>query len=244
MLKNESHTRSGAERGIADRSAKPPASVAYAPSAVSLGHWRSTASPAASARACPRPSASASQLKRSGRFLFLPGFVRGRSAAQAQTENLSLDRAGRASTTGEAEMRSRSHSLQSSCRRMPRRPLKESCGQPSGWIKTDADRVGPSKNVGDHRRVPRCGRLLHAAPVDGIRPRNHFSIIARYPAIMAEECEETALQTIRRRYAAVAAWLVRGNRGVEPSRMPEPPRAEIPPRIVVPPRPANPPRPW
>jgi hypothetical protein len=73
---------------------------------------------------------------------------------------------------------------------------------------------------------------------------NHSSTVCRYPAIMADECEETALQMIMRRYAAFAAWLVRGNRVFEPSRMPEPPRAETRPRIVVPPRQPLPPRPW
>jgi hypothetical protein len=55
--------------------------------------------------------------------------------------------------------------------------------------------------------------------------------------------EETLLQSLRRRYAYLSAWLVRLNRMPEPSRLPEPTRTESVPRIDVPPRQPVPPRP-
>lgn len=55
--------------------------------------------------------------------------------------------------------------------------------------------------------------------------------------------EETLLQTLRRRYAYLAAWLLRLNRAPEPARLPEPVRPVIPPRTLVPPRQPHPPRP-
>jgi hypothetical protein len=55
--------------------------------------------------------------------------------------------------------------------------------------------------------------------------------------------EATLLQTLRRRYAYLAAWLLRLNRAPEPARLPEPVRPVIPPRTLVPPRQPHPPRP-
>jgi hypothetical protein len=60
---------------------------------------------------------------------------------------------------------------------------------------------------------------------------------------LADAAEETLLQTLRRRYAYLAAWLLRLNRMPEPPRPPDPVRLEIPPRIQVPPRQPHPPRP-
>jgi hypothetical protein len=42
--------------------------------------------------------------------------------------------------------------------------------------------------------------------------------------------EETVAQTLRRRYASFAAWIVRSNRVQEPARLPEPTRPEQPAR--------------
>ena len=53
----------------------------------------------------------------------------------------------------------------------------------------------------------------------------------------------TLLQTLRRRYADLAAWLSRLNRAPEPARLPEPVRLLAPPRTLVPPRQPHPPRP-
>jgi hypothetical protein len=55
--------------------------------------------------------------------------------------------------------------------------------------------------------------------------------------------EETLLQVLKRRYADLAAWLVRLNRLPEPSRLPEPTRSESEPRINAPARQPHPPRP-
>jgi hypothetical protein len=55
--------------------------------------------------------------------------------------------------------------------------------------------------------------------------------------------EETLLQNLQRRYANLAAWLVRFNRAPEPARLPEPVRLLAPPRMPVPPRQPHPPRP-
>jgi len=55
--------------------------------------------------------------------------------------------------------------------------------------------------------------------------------------------EETFPQLLRRRYAYLAAWLLRLNRLPEPSRPEEPTRAKSVPRIIVPPRQPHPPRP-
>ena len=48
--------------------------------------------------------------------------------------------------------------------------------------------------------------------------------------------EETLTQTLSRRYAYLAVWVVRANRPQEPARLPEPARPAIPPRINIPPR--------
>jgi hypothetical protein len=58
----------------------------------------------------------------------------------------------------------------------------------------------------------------------------------------ADLAEETFPQSLRRRYAYLAAWLLRLNRLPEPSRLEEPTRAESVPRIIVPPRQPHPPR--
>jgi hypothetical protein len=55
--------------------------------------------------------------------------------------------------------------------------------------------------------------------------------------------EETIGQTLRRRYASLAAWIVRANRVDEPARLPEPTRLDIPPRVNVPARQPYPSRP-
>ena len=55
--------------------------------------------------------------------------------------------------------------------------------------------------------------------------------------------EETILQTLKRRYGYLAAWLLRLNRMSEPARLPEPIRPETPARINIPPRRPHPPRP-
>jgi hypothetical protein len=55
--------------------------------------------------------------------------------------------------------------------------------------------------------------------------------------------EETLLQTLRRRYAYLAAWLLRLNRAPEPPRLPEPVRPLAPSRTPAPPRQPHPPRP-
>ena len=55
--------------------------------------------------------------------------------------------------------------------------------------------------------------------------------------------EATLLQTLRRRYAYLAAWLLRLNRAPEPARLAEPVRPLVPPRTLVPPRQPHPPRP-
>jgi len=58
-----------------------------------------------------------------------------------------------------------------------------------------------------------------------------------------DAAEATLLQTLRRRYAYLAAWLSRLNRAPEPARLPEPVRLLAPPRTLVPPRQPHPPRP-
>ena len=55
--------------------------------------------------------------------------------------------------------------------------------------------------------------------------------------------EETLLQDLQRRYASLAAWLLRFNRPPEPARQPEPVRLLVPPRMPGPPRQPHPPRP-
>ena len=59
----------------------------------------------------------------------------------------------------------------------------------------------------------------------------------------ADLAEESLLQTLGRRYAYLAAWLLRLNRLPEPSRMPEPTRADCASRIAIPSRQPHPPRP-
>ena len=56
-----------------------------------------------------------------------------------------------------------------------------------------------------------------------------------------DAAEATLLQTLRRRYAYLAAWLSRLNRAPEPARLHQRPVA--PPRTLVPPRQPYPPRP-
>ena len=58
-----------------------------------------------------------------------------------------------------------------------------------------------------------------------------------------DAAEATLLQTLRRRYAYLAAWLSRLNRAPEPTRLHEPVRPVAPPRTLVPPRQPYPPRP-
>jgi len=49
-----------------------------------------------------------------------------------------------------------------------------------------------------------------------------------------DEWDETVGQTLKRRFAQLAAWIVRANRPEEPARLPEPVREVIPPRVPVP----------
>ena len=58
-----------------------------------------------------------------------------------------------------------------------------------------------------------------------------------------DAAEATLLQTLRRRYAYLAAWLSRLNRVPEPTRLHEPVRPVAPPQTLVPPRQPYPPRP-
>jgi hypothetical protein len=58
-----------------------------------------------------------------------------------------------------------------------------------------------------------------------------------------DAAEASLLQTLRRRYAYLAGWLVRLNRAKEPSRPTEPVRPLAPSRTLVPPRQPHPPRP-
>ena len=58
-----------------------------------------------------------------------------------------------------------------------------------------------------------------------------------------DAAEETLLHTLQRRYAYLAAWLLRLNRAPEPARLPEPVRLLAPPRTPVPPRQPHRPRP-
>lgn len=60
---------------------------------------------------------------------------------------------------------------------------------------------------------------------------------------ITDAAEETLLQNLQRRYAYLAAWLVRFNRAPEPARLPEPVRLLAPPRTPVPPRQPHPARP-
>jgi hypothetical protein len=60
---------------------------------------------------------------------------------------------------------------------------------------------------------------------------------------ITDAAEETLLQNLQRRYAYLAAWLVRFNRAPEPARLPEPVRLVAAPRVPVPPRQPHPPRP-
>ena len=55
--------------------------------------------------------------------------------------------------------------------------------------------------------------------------------------------EEPLLQDLQRRYANLAAWLLRFNRPPEPARLPEPVRLSAPPRMPLPPRQPHPARP-
>jgi hypothetical protein len=57
-----------------------------------------------------------------------------------------------------------------------------------------------------------------------------------------DDDEETVMQTLRRRYASFAAWIVRANRPQEPARLPEPARPSTPSRVTVPARQPLPPR--
>jgi hypothetical protein len=58
-----------------------------------------------------------------------------------------------------------------------------------------------------------------------------------------DAAEATVLQTLRRRYAYLSAWLLRLNRAPEPARLPEPVRPLVPPRMPARPRQPHPPRP-
>jgi hypothetical protein len=58
-----------------------------------------------------------------------------------------------------------------------------------------------------------------------------------------DESHETVGQTLKRRYAQLAAWIARANRPEEPARLPEPVREVIPPRVPVPARQPMPARP-
>lgn len=60
---------------------------------------------------------------------------------------------------------------------------------------------------------------------------------------VTEPAEANLLQTLRQRYAHLAAWLLRLNRMPEPARLPEPVRPVTPPRSLVPARQPHPPRP-
>lgn len=60
---------------------------------------------------------------------------------------------------------------------------------------------------------------------------------------VTEPAEANLLQTLRQRYAYLAAWLLRLNRMPEPARLPEPVRPVTPPRRLVPARQPHPPRP-
>jgi hypothetical protein len=51
------------------------------------------------------------------------------------------------------------------------------------------------------------------------------------------------LATLQRNYARLAAWMARGNRDPEPSRLPDETRVEMASRIEIPPRQPAPPRP-
>ena len=55
-----------------------------------------------------------------------------------------------------------------------------------------------------------------------------------------DAAEEGLLQTLRRRYAYLAAWLLRLNRAPEPARRAEPVRSVTPPRMPAPPRQPHP----
>ena len=60
---------------------------------------------------------------------------------------------------------------------------------------------------------------------------------------LTDPTEETVLQTLRRRYAYLAAWLLRLNRVPEQARLAEPVRPTTPARVNIPPRQPHPPRP-
>ncbi|MDI1264940.1 MAG: hypothetical protein PS018_16940 [bacterium] len=55
--------------------------------------------------------------------------------------------------------------------------------------------------------------------------------------------EESLLRTLQRRYAYLAAWLLRLNRVPEPPRPPDPIRTDSPSRTHIPTRQPLPPRP-
>jgi hypothetical protein len=55
--------------------------------------------------------------------------------------------------------------------------------------------------------------------------------------------EARFLQTLRRNYARLAAWMARGNRNPDPNRLPDEARIETANRTEVPPRQPAPPRP-
>src|ERR1700760_250900 len=66
--------------------------------------------------------------------------------------------------------------------------------------------------------------------------------VARMEQDLADAATEaTLLQTLRRRYAYLAAWLLRLNRAPEPARLPDPVRPLVPPRTLGPPPPPPPP---
>jgi hypothetical protein len=60
---------------------------------------------------------------------------------------------------------------------------------------------------------------------------------------LSDRTELTILQTLRKRYADLSAWLVRANRPNDPARLFEPVRPETPARMYVPSRQPHPPRP-
>jgi hypothetical protein len=58
-----------------------------------------------------------------------------------------------------------------------------------------------------------------------------------------DDTSDWFLPTLRRSYARLAAWMARGNRRPEPSRLPEPTRIETLARSLQPARQLLPPRP-
>lgn len=58
-----------------------------------------------------------------------------------------------------------------------------------------------------------------------------------------DAAEESLFRTLQRRYAYLAAWLLRLNRMPEPARPPDPIRTDTPSRVHTPTRQPQPPRP-